>query len=195
MAAAIYCLNCSHAIPTEYWNEREETTCRGCGERVLARVFPAFERNLAAAEPVRVEAEGDSSCFYHPANQAATACDACGRFLCSLCDLDVDGRHLCPACLERGVRVEKSASLEDRRTQYDTLALHLATWPIITFWLPMFTAPAALYVIIRHWNEPMSILPRGHWRRWLVVLLALLEIGGLVSLILLAVWWVPRGRT
>ncbi len=192
MPAAVLCLNCSHAIPEEYWNDREETTCRGCGERVVARVFPAFHRTPGAAGPARIEDEGESSCFYHPTNQAAIACDGCGRFLCSLCDLDLDGRHLCPACLERGVAVEKADSLEERRTQYDLLALHLVTWPAMLIWLPIFTAPAALYLIIRHWNAPMSIVPRRRWRRWVALLLAVIELGGLLSLLAFTIWFVPR---
>ena len=192
MAAAIHCLNCAHTIPDEYWNDRGETTCRGCSERVVARVFTAFSRAPSITEAARVQTEEESSCFYHPTNQAAIACDGCGRFLCALCDLDLDGRHLCPSCLERGVAVEKAGSLEDRRTQYDTLALHLVTWPVITIWLPLFTAPAALYLIVRHWRAPMSILPRSRARLWIALLLALIEIGGLLALILTAVWFLPQ---
>jgi hypothetical protein len=193
VAGAIHCLNCSHVIPRDYWNDLEETTCRGCGERVRARVFPAFDRvrpeNAAAA---RIQAEGDSSCFYHPTNQAAIACDDCGRFLCTLCDLDVDGRHLCPACLDRGVFVEKAASLEERRTLYDSIALHLVTWPVVTVWFPIFTAPTAIFLIFRHWKTPMSILPRTRVRLWIALLLGILEVGGILALLFVLIWVVLK---
>jgi len=194
---AIPCPNCLHAIPGEYWNDRQETTCRGCGERVAVHVFPAFNRGREVAAAASVQAEGESSCFYHPTNRAAAACDGCGRFLCTLCDLDVDDRHLCPSCLERGVKAKKAGSLESSRTQYDAAALHLVTWPVITLWLPLFTAPAALYLTIRHWNTPMSILPRTRARLWIALLLALLEIGVIAAAILFTVWAVrnaPRGQ-
>lgn len=192
MVSALNCLNCGHAVPRDYWNDREETTCRGCRDRVVVRVFPAFQRGLEAVAPSRLEADGESSCFYHAANRAAIACDDCGRFLCTLCDLDVDGRHLCPGCLQRGVHVDKAASLEGKRTQFDSLALHLVTWPIITFWLPLFTAPAALYFIIRHWNTPMSILPRTRARLWIAALLALVELGIFATAIAILIWYVPQ---
>jgi hypothetical protein len=159
----------------------------------MARVFPAFDRpRLTGSEVARVQTEGESSCFYHPSNQAATSCETCGRFLCTLCDIDLDGRHLCPSCLERGVTVEKTDSLEDRRTQYDSAALHLLSWPLFTFWFPIFTAPAALYLVIRHWNTPMSILPRTRFRLWLALLLAVGQILGYGVLIFWLIWLVPR---
>jgi len=192
--AALHCLNCTHAIPPEYWNDQEAATCRGCGERIVARVFPAMNRKPEAVAADRIAADTEASCFYHAANRAAISCEQCGRFLCALCDLDLDGRHLCPACLQRGVSVEKSASFDDRRLQYDSLALHLLTWPIFTVWLPMFAAPAALYFVIRHWNTPMSILPRTRLRLWLAALLGLAEVVGIVALILSVVWYAPQAR-
>jgi hypothetical protein len=146
----------------------------------------------ATAAPALLGAEGEASCFYHSANQAVVACDACGRFLCTLCELDLDGRRLCPNCLERGVSVEKAASLETQRTLYDSLALNLTTWPLLTIWFPMFTAPAALYVVIRHWRTPMSILPRTRLRLWIALLLALAQIGGMIALVALFIWVVPQ---
>jgi hypothetical protein len=191
-AAVLHCLNCLHAIPRDYWNDPAESTCRVCHERLFARVFPAFDRVIETPAPARLEGSGQSSCFYHATNQASVACDDCGRFLCTLCDLDLDGRHLCPGCLQRQVAVEKAASLDARRFQYDTLALHLVTWPAVTIWLPLFTAPAALYFVVRHWNTPMSILPRTRARLWIALLLALVEFGLLAALILAAIWAATR---
>jgi hypothetical protein len=186
------CANCRLTIPEEFWNAPHEALCRGCGLRVIAHVFPAIHAASATGGPARLEAEGEASCFYHAANRAAIACDACGRFLCSLCDLDLDGRHLCPGCLDRSVRVDKAASLETQKTQYDALALHLTTWPVLTLWGPAITAPAALFLLIKHWREPMSILPRGGARKWIALLLAIAEIVGIVALAVFLIWFIPR---
>jgi hypothetical protein len=191
---AIPCPNCARAIPPEYWNISEQAACRGCGELIAVRAFPALARGIQATPADAVLAQGEASCFYHPANRAALPCDSCGRFLCALCDLDLDGRHLCPVCLERGVTVDKDPSLEERRVQYDTLALHLATWPVLTFWFPIFTAPTAFYLVIRHWRTPMSILPRSRFRLWLALLLSTAEILAIAAFILLVVWFIPRSE-
>jgi hypothetical protein len=180
------------AIPPDYWNSAEQTACRACGERVIALVFPARNAAPAAAAPATLGAEGEASCFYHADHQAVAACEECGRFLCSLCELDLDGRRLCPACLERGVNLEKAASLETQRVQYDSLAIHLTTWPILTFWLPLFTAPAALYLVLRHWKTPMSILPRSRARLWIALLLAVGQILAIAALIVLAIRFAPQ---
>lgn len=183
--AGIHCANCTHPIPPEYWNDPAENTCRGCGEPVVVRVFQALRRGLAKIDAAHAgtAVEGDATCFHHPQNPAVIACDECGRFLCSLCDLDLDGRHLCSICLDRGIHVEKADTLEERRVQYDTLALHLLFWPIFTIWLPLFGAPAALFFVIRNWKTRMSILPRGRFRLWLALLLALAETVGILAFI------------
>jgi hypothetical protein len=148
---------------------------------------------MGASEPLA--AEGEASCYYHPQSRALLHCEGCGRFVCTLCDLDLDGRHLCPHCLERGVRVEKAASLQDRRVLYDSMALHLATWPIVTVWLPLFTAPIALFVAVRHWRTPGSILPRTRIRLWLALVLAAGQVIGLAGLIVSLFWYVPAARS
>jgi hypothetical protein len=183
VALALTCPSCAAVIPSQYWNDSEENTCRGCSERIIARVFPAHRVNIEAALPPKIEIEGDASCFYHAANRAHSTCAGCGRFLCTLCDIDLDGRHLCPGCVERGVKVEKAGSLEQSRTLYDSMALGLTIWPWLTFWGPLITAPVALYLIVRHWNTPLSILRRSKFRFWLALVLALADIAVFVVLI------------
>jgi hypothetical protein len=165
-----------------------------CAEPVIARVFKAATRSVETTAPQSIADSAEASCYYHQGNRAVVACQVCGRFLCALCDLDLDGRHLCPACLQRGAKVERAPTLEDRRVLYDSIALQLATWPILTFWLPVFTAPAALYIAIRHWRSPTSILPRNRVRYWLAIVFALAEIGLVLFFIGTLIWFVPQVR-
>lgn len=179
--AVIECPGCQHMVPEESWNVFTE--CRFCGAQVEAVTFPAL---LAPAAAVKVEAVAESSeasCYYHPENRAAVACDGCGKFLCTVCDLDLAGEHLCHECLERGIK-SKSAALDDSRVLYDSMALHLTTWPLLTIYLPIFTAPVALFLAFRHWRAPSSILPRTRIRWWIAAILAIIEIVGLVGLVL-----------
>lgn len=162
------------------------TECRFCGAQVESIVFPAMFAPPAAAIPEAIAEASEAACFYHPENRAVIPCDACGKFLCTVCDLDLDGRHLCHECLDRGIQ-GKAATLEDRRVLWDSMALGLATWPLITIYLPIFCAPIALFLAIRHWRAPASILPRTRIRWVIAIVLSIAEIVGYVALILWAI--------
>jgi len=143
---------------------------------LLVEVFPALFRNPSTAragEAVLVEEE--SSCFYHAQKKAFTVCEACGRFLCALCDLEFAGQHLCPPCMESGRRKGKIKSLENHRTLYDSVALWIALVPLLLFPFVIVTGPIAVFVAVRYWNKPSSILPRTHIRKIIAILLGLIE--------------------
>jgi hypothetical protein len=94
-------------------------------------VFRAFFQPVPRGrdgDPVLIE--GEASCFYHPQKKAAVPCEACGRFLCALCDCELHGKHFCPACLETGKQKGKIQKLESQRTLYDNIALALAVYPV-----------------------------------------------------------------
>jgi len=144
-------------------------------------IFPALFRRAAVGrdgEAVLVETE--STCFYHPQKKAVLPCEACGRFLCVLCDCELHGKHYCPACLEVGRKKRKIKSLETERTLYDSLALSLAVLPLLMFYLTFITAPAALYMALRYWNAPRSIVHRSKIRLVLAITFASLQIIGWV---------------
>ena len=109
--------------------------------------------------------DDQASCFYHSQKKAVVPCAYCGRFLCALCDVEWDGKHLCPACLETGKKKGKIINHERRRVLYDVL-----------FWFTLFTAPIALYIAIRHWNSPTSIVGRSKIRFVLAIMLSGLQI-------------------
>jgi hypothetical protein len=147
-------------------------------------VFPALlsaPRVGGAGEAVLIE--GESSCFYHPAKRAAAACDSCGRFLCALCDIDLNGRHLCPGCLQTGKRKGKLKQLENHRLLYDSLSFTLALAPMLIFYFTILTAPATIYIVLRHGKAEGSIVGRSKWRMVVAFIIALLQIAGWVYVI------------
>ncbi len=174
---AICCGECSWPVPADSWNREEGLRCPGCSQRVEAIVFPAVEGRPQGTLPEAVIADTEASCFYHPLSRAAVPCDECGRFLCSLCDIEIDSRHLCPQCFQAGVRGNKLEIVETRRTMYDSIALALATLPGLLFWPAIVTAPAALWIIVRRWRAPGSVVPRTRIRFYLAAFFALGEIG------------------
>lgn len=170
-------------IPADSWNRESGVRCRVCGQTVRVAVFPAIESARSGALPEAVQTDTEASCFYHPASRAAVPCDECGRFLCRLCEIEISGRHLCPACFQSGLAASKLEVVETSRTMYDTIALVLATFPVLLFWPAIVAAPAALYTVIRRWRAPGSVVPRTRVRYYIAGLLALAEIGGIIFLI------------
>ena len=178
----LLCDKCRTVLPDPFLNAPGPLGCPGCNAPLLTRVFPAFFRAEAGARASEsVSSDEDAGCFYHPRKRAVVPCGQCGRFLCALCDLEVDGRHLCPGCVEAGrtsggVLALQNGLLLPPRTLHDRLALSLAVIPLIPIFLffTLFTAPVALFLVIRYWNEPRARpIPSGRGRLILAALLAL----------------------
>ncbi len=178
------CGVCDAPIPFEAVNGAAPVLCRQCGAHVEAVAYPALFRELTAGTSgERVLFDDESSCFYHPKKRAVVPCDLCGRFLCALCDVELNDQHLCPSCIDAGKSKGKMEHLENKRTRYDRVALALALLPIV-FFIPMiyfviFTAPAALFVTVRHWRTPLSPVRPWRWRFVLAFLIGILQISAI----------------
>jgi hypothetical protein len=175
----VHCPKCQAWLLEGLFNQPELSPCPACGVPLQIEVFPALFRNQSvgrSGEAILVE--GESSCFYHPQKRAVIPCQGCGRFLCALCDCELHGQHFCPACLETGKTKGKIKNLENQRVLYDSIALSLAVYPLLIFYFTLVTAPAALFVAIRYWNAPRSIVHRTKARSVVAVLLASLQIAG-----------------
>jgi uncharacterized RDD family membrane protein YckC len=165
------------------------TRCNQCYTTFQVEAFPALFRQPEPeleAEPVLLE--GESACFYHAEKKALLPCHACGRFLCALCDCEINSGHYCPACLEAGVTKGKIANLESRRTKQDSIALSLAIAPMLLFYFTIVTAPAALYLAIKHWNAPRGVSHRTKVRLVLAMIVASLQIIGWIAIVIFAIW-------
>jgi hypothetical protein len=141
------------------------STCPSCDTGIQVMTFPSLVKESTPGKAGKtLFVDDESSCFYHPTKQAEIPCDGCGRFLCSLCDIDFQGEHLCPVCFEKGSQKGKLERLQNRRILYDELALFLAIIPVLFFCVTILTAPAALFVSIRYWKAPLSIVRKSRWR-------------------------------
>lgn len=180
---AIACAVCSWPVPREFWNREEGVRCRVCGHNVRIAAFPAIDVQITGAVPEALHGESEASCFYHPQSRAAQVCEECGRFLCALCDLEVEGRHICPRCFEAGVSAHKIQTAEPRRVMYDTMALAVATIPFLLIWPALLAAPWSLVMVVTKWNAPSSVVPRTKIRFLLAALFALGEIGFIIFMI------------
>ncbi len=166
-------------MPLEIANTGHFHACPQCNTRTRADLFNAFHRPTDQGKTgEQVQAQGEAECFYHPGKKAVVACSGCGRLLCALCEIPWDGRTLCTRCLKAGRQKQQIQTLESGRTHYDSIALHLAFWPMLFFWFTLFTAPAAIFVVLRYWKHTKSIVPRTRFRHVLAFLLASGQVTG-----------------
>jgi hypothetical protein len=174
----IHCTRCAASLPIWIIKAGDAAMCPSCSASLIVRVFPA----LLAARPrlnpddLRIEA-GEASCFYHLSKRAAASCAHCGRFVCALCAVDFDGSTWCPGCMADAQSGKKHAKLEHRRLLWDSIALGAATWPFIAFLWPAIPGSlATIFISIRYWKRPTSLVPRLKWRFALAILIALAEL-------------------
>jgi hypothetical protein len=172
----ISCTKCHVPILAGYYNTPGLIPCPSCHVPIRIDVFPAFYRGLRPVNEGETLSDDQASCFYHPQKKAVIPCDHCGRFLCALCDVELGGKHLCPACLETGKKKGRIVNLDRHRVLYDSMALRLALFPMIIFYLTILTAPIAIFLSIRHWNSPMSIIGRTKFRFILAIVISGLQI-------------------
>lgn len=181
------CTKCNSLIPRQVINSKSLNACLPCGSLLRADVFPAFYKSLPKGQPGEaLQMDKEAGCFYHPQKKAVVPCSVCGRFVCALCDVSLNGRDLCPACLEKGKTKGKIKNLENHRTCYDSIALLVATVPLLIIffpWFTIFTAPLAIYLTVRHWKAPTSIIPRTKARFILAVAIASVQIAGWIFFI------------
>jgi hypothetical protein len=185
-SALIQCPACRAWLVAGPFNQPDFAPCPACAVPLQMEIFPALFRKISAGQSGEVVmVEGEASCFYHPNKKAVVPCDGCGRFLCAVCDCLLESKHYCPACLETGRTKRKIKSMESQRTLYDSIALALAVYPLVlvlTYYFTLVTAPAALFVAIRHWNAPQSIVRRTKIRFIAAIFISLATIAGWIVL-------------
>ena len=172
----ISCTKCHAPILAGYYNTSNLIPCPSCHAPVKIDVFPAFYHGPRPGNEGETLIDDQASCFYHPQKRAVIPCDHCGRFLCALCDVELGGKHLCPACLETGKKKGRIVNLDRHRVLYDGVALRLALFPMIIFYFTIVTAPLAIYLSIRHWNSPTGVIGRSKARFILAIVVSGLQI-------------------
>ena len=160
--------------------------CGRCKADLQLEVFPALYRNDAARSGESLQRQNEASCFYHPDKRAEVLCSECGRFLCTLCDIPVAGRRLCPVCFDRARHREQMPELVSNRVLWDSIALSLTILPLLFFPLTIFTAPLAIYMSIRYWKAPSSLLPRTKIRFIAAIAFSGLQVAGWIALLMLS---------
>lgn len=186
------CTACGGPLAAQAIRAAGELRCPTCRAVLHIDLFPALLRSIASGAPADAAlVSGEAACFEHSARRAVVTCARCGRFLCSLCDLELSGAHLCAACMASERREGGLAQLETRRQLYDRMAFALAIYPAITIYFTLLTAPVAIYLSVRYWRSPLSLVQPGRWRFVVATSIALLQLLGWGSLVY-AILHLPR---
>ena len=174
--ALLRCDKCQTPLPGAVVNTLTPMECPACGAGIIVQIFPAFLRPAARGRASEVLAsQEDAGCFYHPQKKAVVPCADCGRFLCALCDLEIDGRHVCPTCMEIARQAGKGLRTSGQRTLHDQVALTVTVVGMV-LGVSFITGPVALFMVVRYWNEPArSPVPRSRSRLIVAGILALLQ--------------------
>jgi len=183
---SLECPKCSQPIRRLSPEREQDLPCSACKADLQVDTFPALFRGAAlGARATAAILEDETHCFYHAGRRAVVPCDACGRFLCALCDIHLDDRHLCPTCMEAGIGSGQIREMENSRVLYDKIAIYLALIPFtIIFWFAAFiTAPATIFVVIRFWKEPNSLVSGSRIRNVVAFMLAGIQVFGCVFII------------
>ena len=177
MAEALRCPRCQTVLTPLH--TAELLPCPACRVPVHVLVFPAWFKMLAPGRPAeQIIAEGESSCFYHQGKQAVVPCDACGRFLCALCDCEIQGQHFCPGCVNAAPTKDRRSQFERGRTNHDSVALSLALISIFVGPFALVLGPAAIFWALWFWRRPPSVLPRTKVRSVAAILISLATTAG-----------------
>jgi hypothetical protein len=167
--------------------------CPNCQASLDILCFPALYRSRPKLEVSELTlADGEACCYEHSTRKAASLCSNCGRFLCTLCEVPLSNQILCPDCLGSQNIPANKGSLDTQRTKYDSIALALATWPLLIFYFAIITAPLSFVTAIYAWKRPTSIVRNSRWRIFAALGLSTLEILGMVALIIFFITEVKR---
>jgi len=182
--AILQCPDCRSPLKVGRRVDTLEENCPVCRAEVNLTLFPRlFGEFETIADVEATTVENESSCSFFPGLRAEKVCDECGAFLSHRAAISWGGRDLCLPCLHRLREVERSPDYIARTRLNDRRALALVTW-LAPF--SLFTAPIALFLLLRHRGKPEGFVPRSGAIWWIAFALATsLLIGWLV---LIVVW-------
>lgn len=181
--AAVRCALCNQPFPVNDLMAVGSGVCPRCSRPCTTVSFPALFHGGNNPPPLSSDPlqEGEAACFYSPTRRATKECSHCGVLISEAWAAQWGSETVCLKCLEHLRQKGADTRFQSSRTLWDNIALLLSLLPFtfIFWWAAIFTAPAALFIAIRHWNTPRSIVPRGRARLVSAIILSSLQICGM----------------
>ena len=199
--AYVRCASCQTPLTDKIFHGNSATECGFCARTIRAFLLPKLYQTGATALPslpVEAPTEGEAACFYNPHRKATKVCGHCGVFVSDSWAAQWGNETVCLKCLEQLRTKNVDQRFEAGRKLWDNIALGLIVVPfviaflllctvigyvfsIMVLMLTIFTAPAAIFISLRYWNAPRSLVPRGRLRLITALLLSVLLLVGWTS--------------
>lgn len=129
--ALLSCGHCGGALPTPGSNGEWFGPCPSCGAATLLAVFPrALDGAPEGHQGLLRTADDQATCFEHTDRVAEASCEACGRFVCGTCRVDLYDKVYCAPCLERAADNGEIPQLLTELDRGDISALAFFSLPI-----------------------------------------------------------------
>lgn len=185
------CAACQSLLPLG--GSGETLTCGRCGRENWVTAFAGLGSVLTSQPPslpIEPPQPGDPVCFYSPQRKATQSCNHCGVLISDVWSARWGSDVICLKCLDQLRAKGGDSRFEKKRILWDNIALALALLPMTIFLWPFvfITAPAALFISIRYWKGPFSMVPRSHFRMAVALLISLVQVGVMVASFL-ALWF------
>lgn len=141
-------------------------------------IHPAIFRQKNAVSPEALVEEGQSTCFFHPKNPATSICSISGRMICELCTTEWEGEKVSFEALQTTIKKGPQKAQHSGWIKWDDVALSLAVFPLILWFITIVTAPIALGICLWFWRKGVTSPVRSsRWRYVVAGLLSILQIG------------------
>ncbi|HEX5791255.1 MAG TPA: hypothetical protein VFY13_08870 [Luteolibacter sp.] len=175
------CPACKSARSVPYEGMQDSNLrCRACDHPISAILLP---RLFATAPPpplpgAVIPATGEAPCFYDPTQKATCLCSQCGVLVSDAWSVQWGSQKVCQRCFDKLRSNQRDSRFETSRLIWDNICLLLGLVPFtpFTYFLVIFSAPAALILGLRSWNKPGSLIPRSKFRLTLAIVFASLQV-------------------
>lgn len=180
------CANCQSHLPPSLAADGGPVICGQCNRPNWVSSFPALHSNVLSAPPVlpaEPPAPGEAACFYSPLRRATQSCSHCGVLISDIWAAHWGQEVVCLKCLDHLRDKGRDQRFEKKRMLWDNIALALSLVPFTLFfwWAVFLTAPAALFIALRFWKGPFSMVPRTRFRMALALLISFLQLAVIIT--------------
>lgn len=179
----LQCPSCRSQLSVQSEVGHLDENCPVCRAEINLSVFPRLYREPVDKSVPKLADGSQAKCNFYPELAAEKVCDECGCFLSEKASVRWGNLDLCLPCLHRLREEKKSSTFVARSTLHDNRALALVT---LLAPFTLFTAPVAVFLLLKNRKNLSSFAPRGRTRWWVAMTLSILWI--IVWTVLIVVW-------
>lgn len=186
----VQCPRCRAFVRVEEDSNSTEVSCSVCNATVEISCYPRLFHSPARDAKLSLSGDDEAKCSFYPELKAEKICEECGCFMSEKASIQWIGKDFCLPCLHRLREEEKATDFVASAKLYDKRALMLVTW-MAPFTL--FTAPVALFLLLRFKNAPNGFTTRSKATWWVALLLSIVWLLGWTAVIVVWVSLILEG--